>query len=49
MPRRSFTFITAALTSAAMVTIPFAQALACSSGSSHSGGQSTIHVVKPAV
>ena len=49
MPRRPFTFITAALTSAAMVTIPFAQALACSSGSSHSGGQSTIHVVKPAV
>ena len=41
MPRRPFTFITAALTSAAMVTTPFATALA--GGSSHYGNQGGSH------
>jgi hypothetical protein len=41
MPRRRFTFITAALTSAAMVTIPFTSALAW--GNSNYGNQGGFH------
>ena len=43
MPSRPFSFITAALTSAALVTTPLASSQALAGGSSHFGGYGGSH------